>query len=83
MKLSEYEMIKFLNMERNRQRCRALGVPELAVGVSAAFKKDKGKSKGKKNIRDEDEYIEESEEQSEDDASEILPKVHLFYHVAS
>ncbi|KAK1391802.1 hypothetical protein POM88_010858 [Heracleum sosnowskyi] len=46
----------------------------LAVGVSAAFKKDKGKSKGKKNIRDEDEYIEESEEQSEDDASEILPK---------
>ncbi|KAK1385764.1 hypothetical protein POM88_023499 [Heracleum sosnowskyi] len=61
-------------MERNRQRCRALGVPELAVGVSAAFKKDKGKSKGKKNIRDEDEYIEESEEQSEDDASEILPK---------
>ncbi|KAK1377169.1 hypothetical protein POM88_033362 [Heracleum sosnowskyi] len=74
MKLSKYEMIKFLNMERNRQRCRALGVPELAVGVSAAFKKDKGKSKGKKNIRDEDEYIEESEEQSEDDASEILPK---------
>ncbi|KAK1379855.1 hypothetical protein POM88_026599 [Heracleum sosnowskyi] len=74
MKLSEYEMIKFLNMERNRQRCIALGVPELAVGVSAAFKKDKGKSKGKKNIRDEDEYIEESEEQSEDDASEILPK---------
>ncbi|KAK1366310.1 hypothetical protein POM88_041871 [Heracleum sosnowskyi] len=74
MKLSKYEMIKFLNMERNRQRCRALGVPELAVGVSAAFKKDKGKSKGKKNIRDEDEYIEESEEQSEDDASKILPK---------
>ncbi|KAK1354733.1 hypothetical protein POM88_047989 [Heracleum sosnowskyi] len=48
MKLRKYEMIKFLNMQRNREKIRALGVPELAIGVSAAFKKDKGKCKGKK-----------------------------------
>lgn len=65
--MTEYE----LNIKKNNEMLRELGMPTLVADVIDAFKIDKGKQ----NMQDEDENILENEEESEDDSSKILPKV--------
>lgn len=69
--ITEYEMLKALNIKKNNEKLQALNLPTLVAGLTNASKKNKGKKK----MRDEDEYIPENEEQNEDDTSEILRSV--------
>ncbi|KAK1373569.1 hypothetical protein POM88_029762 [Heracleum sosnowskyi] len=74
MTQTQYEMIKLLNIQRNNEKLKELNLPTLAVDLTNQMKKDKGKIKGKRKVQDKDEYVQENEEQSDDGASEILPK---------
>lgn len=68
--ITEYELNKFLNVQRNNEKLREMGLPTLAVDVRDAFKQNTGK----KVMQDEDEYIPD-DDQSEDEPSKHLPKV--------
>ncbi|KAK1393865.1 hypothetical protein POM88_012921 [Heracleum sosnowskyi] len=74
MTLTQYEMIKLLNIQRNNENLKELNLPTLVVDLTNQMEKDKRKIKGKRKVQDEDEYVQENEEQSDDGASEILPK---------
>ncbi|KAK1400869.1 hypothetical protein POM88_000474 [Heracleum sosnowskyi] len=74
MTLTEYEMIKLRNIQRNNEKLKELNLPTLPEDLTNQMKKDKGKIKEKRKVQDKDEYVQENEEQSDDGASEILPK---------
>lgn len=75
LRLTEYELIKFLNIQRNNEKLKALNLPTLAAGLVDSMKKNKGKKKS----RDEDAYVPE-DDQSGDDASESVRKVCCNYN---
>ena len=61
--ITEYELLKLLNIQKNNEKLKELSLPTLAVGMVEAFKKDKRKKKQ----RDPDEYVPENGKESEDD----------------